>query len=252
MIATYLERQGLCVPRATNGAALATYLATQRPDLVLFDINLPDSDGLAFAEMLRLGREIPLIFVTDRDSHTDRIAALLHGGDYVPKPVDPLELLIRIRNLLRRTASSATQAPTSPPPADTLLTFRGWQLDLVRRALFRPDGSYLALTTGEFNILAALVVMRPNPVSREYLLDVNTNRDPSPISEHTVNTLINRLRRKMRLGDDCASSIVTVRGIGYALAPDDVMADNCEEARQSHLFRVEESIDIPLICNQNG
>ncbi|MBK3803539.1 response regulator [Azospirillum brasilense] len=223
LIATYLEHQGLRVLRAANGAELTARIAQDRPDLVLLDINLPDCDGLALAERLRLGETVPLIFVTGRDSPTDRIAGLSHGGDYVTKPVDLLELLIRIRNLLRRSGASAAP-PASAEGAsapDAPLTFRGWRLDLVRRALFRPDGSYLALTTGEFNILAALAAMRPNPVSREYLLDVISNRDPRSISEHTVDTLITRLRRKMRLDDGAPSPIITVRGIGYALESDE-------------------------------
>ncbi len=223
LIATYLEHQGLRVLRAANGAELTARIAQDRPDLVLLDINLPDCDGLALAERLRLGETVPLIFVTGRDSPTDRIAGLSHGGDYVTKPVDLLELLIRIRNLLRRSGASAAP-PASAEGAsapDAPLTFRGWRLDLVRRALFRPDGSYLALTTGEFNILAALAAMRPNPVSREYLLDVISNRDPRSISEHTVDTLITRLRRKMRLDDGAPSPIITVRGVGYALESDE-------------------------------
>lgn len=216
LIASYLERQGLCVLRASSCAAVAELLAERRPDLVLLDINLPDGDGLALAERLKLGEAFPLIFVTGRDSPTDRIAGLSQGGDYVTKPVDLLELLIRIRNLLRHAARSSAPAA----PADAPLEFSGWRLDLVRRALFRPDGSYLALTTGEFNILAALAAMRPNPVSREYLLDVISNRDPRSISEHTVDTLITRLRRKMRLEDGSPSLIVTVRGVGYALDAD--------------------------------
>lgn len=225
LIATYLEHQGLRVLRAANGAELTERIAQDRPDLVLLDINLPDCDGLALAERLRLGETVPLIFVTGRDSPTDRIAGLSHGGDYVTKPVDLLELLIRIRNLLRRSGAPAVpptsvEAAAGPAP-DAPLTFRGWRLDLVRRALFRPDGSYLALTTGEFNILAALAAMRPNPVSREYLLDVISNRDPRSISEHTVDTLITRLRRKMRLDDGAPSPIITVRGVGYALESDE-------------------------------
>ncbi|MDQ2106470.1 response regulator transcription factor [Azospirillum isscasi] len=230
LIATYLEHQGLRVLRAANGAELTARIARDRPDLVLLDINLPDCDGLALAERLRLGETVPLIFVTGRDSPNDRIAGLSHGGDYVTKPVDLLELLIRIRNLLRRAGAPAGPHAAPPPAAaesapsaapDAPLTFKGWRLDLVRRALFRPDGSYLALTTGEFNILAALAAMRPTPVSREYLLDVISNRDPRSISEHTVDTLITRLRRKMRLDDGVASPIVTVRGVGYALEPDE-------------------------------
>ena len=225
LIATYLEHQGLRVLRAANGAEMTARIAQDRPDLVLLDINLPDCDGLALAERLRLGEAVPLIFVTGRDSPTDRIAGLSHGGDYVTKPVDLMELLIRIRNLLRRSAVPAAtpvaQENAAAPVPDAPLTFKGWRLDLVRRALFRPDGSYLALTTGEFNILAALAAMRPNPVSREYLLDVISNRDPRSISEHTVDTLITRLRRKMRLDDGASSPIVTVRGVGYALEPDE-------------------------------
>ncbi|KAA0680161.1 DNA-binding response regulator [Azospirillum brasilense] len=225
LIATYLEHQGLRVLRAANGAELTARIAEDRPDLVLLDINLPDCDGLALAERLRLGEAVPLIFVTGRDSPTDRIAGLSHGGDYVTKPVDLLELLIRIRNLLRRSGASAVPAASAEggavPSPDAPLTFQGWRLDLVRRALFRPDGSYLALTTGEFNILAALAAMRPNPVSREYLLDVISNRDPRSISEHTVDTLITRLRRKMRLDDSAPSPIITIRGVGYALESDE-------------------------------
>nr|WP_211112394.1 response regulator transcription factor [Azospirillum soli] len=220
VIISYLERQGLRVVPAPSGEALKARLAAGRPDLVLLDINLPDGDGLALAKALRLGEEIPLIFVTGRDSDADRIAGLSYGGDYVTKPVNLQELLIRIRNLLRRSTAPSQLLPPHAP-AEAPLTFRGWQLDLIRRALFRPDGSYLALTTGEFNILAALAAMRPKPVSREYLLDVISNRDPRSVSEHTVDTLITRLRRKMRLDDGSPMPITTVRGIGYALEADD-------------------------------
>lgn len=204
-----LEAEGLKVITAATAGACVRQMALQRPDIVLLDLNLPDEDGLDLARRLKLGDAVPLIFVTARDSEEDRVAGLEHGGDYITKPVSPRELLARIRNALRRA-----------PPVDAPLTFHGWTLDLVRRALFRPDGSYLALTTGEFNILAALAVMRPNPVEREYLLDVIGSRDPSAISEHTVNTLITRLRRKMTLDDGRQIPILTVRGVGYALADD--------------------------------
>ncbi len=87
---------------------------------------------------------------------------------------------------------------------------------MIRRELFRPNGQLLPLTSGEFNILGALAAQRPNPVTRDFLLDVISNRDPRDISEHTVDTLVARLRRKMNQ-DGFSAPIVTVRGIGYAL-----------------------------------
>lgn len=127
------------------------------------------------------------------------------GDDYVSKPINLRTLMARIRSVLRRTKES-------------IIAFDGWILDPVRRELFRPDGSMVQLTSGEFNILVALASHIPQPLSRDFLLDVISNRDPREISEHTVDNLIVRLRRKM-LYEGKVSPIVTVRGVGYALIP---------------------------------
>jgi len=203
-----LAEAGLRVLQAADGAAMQELLARERPDVVLLDINLPDANGLELARRLGLRDRAGLIFVTTRTETADRVEALESlGDDYVTKPVDLRELVARVRNLLRRAA-----------PGDAPLRFDGWTLDLVRRELFRPDGAFLPLTTGEFNILAALAAFRPRPVSREYLLDVISNRDSERVSEHTVDTLMTRLRRKMRQASGREAPIVTVRGVGYALS----------------------------------
>lgn len=204
-VASFLEGEGLTVLRAANCAEALRVLERTTPELILLDVNLPDGDGIALAREQRLGERSGLIFLTSRDTNDDVVAGLEAGGDdYVTKPVNLRALLARIRAVLRRMG-------------DTVITFDGWIIDLVRRELFRPNGEMVELTTGEFNILAAIVTRRPNPVSRDFLLDVISNRDPRDVSEHTVNTLVARLRSKMRMGG-YEAPIITVRGAGYALA----------------------------------
>lgn len=206
MIAEFLEGQGLRVARAASGAELRDRLQTLQPEIILLDVNLPDADGIALARELRLGERHGLIFVTARESDEDVLAGLDAGGDdYVTKPVNLVTLLARIRSVLRRTR-------------EPVITFDGWILDIVRRELFRPNGQLVELTAGEFNILAALASHQRQPLSRDFLLDVISNRDPRSISGHTVDNLIVRLRRKMAY-DDRTAPIATVRGAGYALMP---------------------------------
>jgi len=205
MMALYLEGLGMKVLRAANAAELQGILSTVLPALILLDINLPDADGIELARHLRLGERCGLIFVTSRDTDDDVVSGLEAGGDdYVTKPVNLKALGARVRSVLRRSG-------------EALVSFQGWTLDMVRRELFRPNGQLLELTTGEFNILAALAARSPHPASREFLLDVISNRDPRGVSSHTVDTLVARLRQKMR-GDGGMVPIVTVRGVGYALA----------------------------------
>ncbi|MBR0781425.1 response regulator transcription factor [Bradyrhizobium iriomotense] len=206
MLTSFLQEEGMVAHGMATGGELRAGLAALRPDIVLLDINLPDADGIALARELRLGEQCGLIFVTSRDSDDDVLSGLEAGGDdYISKPINLRTLLARIRSVLRRTKES-------------VVTFDGWILDPVRRELFRPDGSMVKLTSGEFNILAALASQMTRPLSRDFLLDVISNRDPREISEHTVDNLIVRLRRKMQY-DGTAAPIATVRGVGYALIP---------------------------------
>jgi DNA-binding response OmpR family regulator len=206
MVACYLREQGLTCLCAANVAEMQAILRNTVPSLILLDVNLPDGDGIAVARQLRLGDRSGLIFLTSRDTDEDVVAGLDAGGDdYVTKPVNLRALLARVRSVLRRAGES-------------VIVFDGWTLDLIRRELFTPNGQLLPLTSGEFNILAGLAAQRPNPVSRDFLLDVISNRDPRDISEHTVDTLVARLRRKMGQ-EGFAVPIATIRGVGYALSP---------------------------------
>jgi len=210
-----LAGEGFAVVKATNVQELRAALLWARPDLILLDVNLPDGDGLDIACKMRLRERAGLIFVTARDGEEDRLKGLESGGDdYVIKPFSVRELTARVHNVLRLRA-----------PASSQIRFDGWSLDMIRRELFQPNGALLPLTTGEFNVLAALAAVRPQPLTRDFLLDVISNRDPRTVRAHTVDTLVARLRRKLDSGVGSGPVIVTVRGVGYALAGDASFGD---------------------------
>jgi DNA-binding response OmpR family regulator len=205
LVGSFLEANGMSVRYAGDAKELDAQFAAFRPDVVLLDVNLPDADGIELAKRLRLGEGCGLIFVTSRDGEDDILQGLEAGADdYVTKPINLRTLLARIRSVLRRTQ-------------ETLAVFDGWILDGVRRELFNPAGQLVELTTGEFNILAALVSRRFEPVSRDFLLDVISNRDPRDVDPQTVDNLVMRLRRKLQF-QDAKAPIETVRGVGYILA----------------------------------
>lgn len=204
LLADVLQAAGYAVTAVATWRDMMVALEAVPPHLVLLDVNLPDGNGLELARRHHLGSRAPLIFVTGCDGREDIVAGLDSGDDYVTKPLEPEILLARVRSVLRRVQ-----------PAGQRIIFHGWTLDVMRRELFCPDGSTLPLTHGEFNILAALALARPDAVAREVLLDAVSARQGTA-SLHVVDTLVSRLRRKMRWqGQD--APILTVRGVGYCL-----------------------------------
>src|SRR5687768_7943071 len=122
-------------------------------DLIVMDLMLPGEDGLSLTRGLRATSSVPVIMLTAVGEETDRIIGLEMGADdYVPKPFNPRELLARIRAVLRR----AEGLPTIEGRKGSL-SFEGWRLDTDRRELFRPDGELVPLTSGEYDLLLALV-----------------------------------------------------------------------------------------------
>jgi two-component system torCAD operon response regulator TorR len=210
MIATYFAGEGFDAVQAASAAECRTALR-QPVDLVLMDIQLPDANGVALAQEIRRRSAAGIIFVTNRDSALDRILGLeLVGDDYVTKPVDLRELLARANALLRRR-----QLDHDAARRNDVLSFGPWQIDLVRRELSAVSGSRIKLTRGEFDLLAALVQARGRPLSRDYLVEVVSNRD-GDVGTRTVDALVSRLRRKLKL-PSADPVIVTVTDIGYKL-----------------------------------
>jgi two-component system, OmpR family, response regulator len=217
LVRGYLNEEGYRVSIANDGAGLRDEMARSRIDLVILDLMLGREDGLQLARELRDSRpEIGIVILTGRGEMVDRIIGLEMGADdYLPKPFHLRELLARVRSVMRRAASRAAEKAGKPR---TRVRFADWVLDLSRRELWSPLGEEVRLTTGEFDLLAALV-NHPNQVlSRDRLLDLSRHREAGPF-DRTIDVQVGRLRRKLRDDPQNPALIKTVRAGGYMFMP---------------------------------
>jgi two-component system phosphate regulon response regulator OmpR len=174
-------------------------------DLVVLDIALPGESGLELTRRIRRTSQLPILLLTAMGETQDRIAGLSSGADdYLAKPFEPEELLLRIRAVLRR-------APP-PPAAPDAVTFGPFRFALVREELTR-DGATVRLTTAESALLKVLAARADRPVSREEL--VSHGRVDG--GERTVDVQVTRLRRKIEDDPKNPRWLQTVRGAGYIL-----------------------------------
>jgi len=219
MIAGYFTEHEFDVTVAGDCEDCRKLLPRIDPDLLFLDIQLPDGDGFELAQEIRAASQVGIIFVTRRDADADRIRGLEVAGDhYVTKPIDLRDLLARARSLLRRRA---IERPA--PRTGSTMRFRDWTIDLVRRELVALNDTQIQLTRAEFDLLAALVDAQGGPLSRNYLIEVVSNRQ-SDVDLRTVDALVARLRRKLVSGSG-RPVITTVTGVGYRIALDDGGAD---------------------------
>ena len=213
----YLTAQGYKVSTADGGAAMRRVMAEAAVDLVLLDLGLPGEDGLALMRSLREHSSVAVIVVTGRGEQVDRIVGLEVGADdYVTKPFDVRELAARVRSVLRRTLEKADKAEPAVPPDS--VRFAGWTLHLGARRLESPRGKSVDLTTGEFELLAALVKVPGRVLSRDELLEATRNREAGPF-DRTIDVQVGRLRRKIEADPQHPEIIKSVRGAGYVFTP---------------------------------
>jgi len=227
MIAEYLGKQGFVVRAAADGRELDAHLASDFPDLLILDVNMPGEDGFAIARRMRARSAVPILMLTAADDIVDRVVGLEIGADdYLTKPFDLRELLARVRALLRRVArpvvaipvAETPEPPTPQAPAESKVRFGPLLLDLDAHRLVQSDGSELALTTTEFNLLAAFA-RHPNRVlSREQLLDLAHSRGDD-VFDRSIDIRIARIRRKVEPDPERPQTIKTVRGAGYIFVP---------------------------------
>jgi DNA-binding response OmpR family regulator len=217
-----LEKEGFTVVGSNTGRGVMDLFRREKPDLILLDIMLPDSDGLEICKSIRQNHElvhIPVIFLTARVSETDRIVGLeLGANDYIVKPFFVRELIARIKIQFRGQAT-------------TTRVLKAAHLELDRSSCeVRLDGALLTLTATEFRLLEFLM-NRPGVVfSREQLLDAVWGHDRA-VTDRTVDVYILRLRQKIE-GDPANPLLIrSVRGFGYSFSNSTHLQDEPAETR---------------------
>jgi two-component system phosphate regulon response regulator OmpR len=218
LLQRYLGEQGFDVRVAADGTAMGRLLARNAVDLIVLDLMLPGEDGLALCRRLRgTGESVPIIMLTARGDEVDRIVGLEMGADdYLPKPFNPRELVARINAVLRR------RLPTGPPGAPSAeaatVVFGPFTLDLATRTLTR-EGALVALTSGEFALLRALVAHPGKPLPRDRLMELSRGRELEAF-ERSIDVQVSRLRRIVEHDPAKPRYIQTVWGFGYVFVPD--------------------------------
>lgn len=209
----YLTQQGFNVHCVDSGAAMDAYLAQESVDLIVLDLMLPGEHGLAIARRLKNDSQIPIVIVSAQGDDIDRIVGLEVGADdYLPKPFNPRELLARIRAVLRRAGSSGGEA------GDGRVAFGEFELDISAHRLTR-NGTPVALTSGEFDLLAILVANPNKVLDRDRILDLLTGAERSPF-DRSIDVRVTRLRGKIEADPSAPVFIRTVWGKGYMFCPD--------------------------------
>ena len=199
LICKNLKLLGHRTAQAFDGAQAIQLIAEENFDLVLLDVMMPQISG--FEVKSKLPADLPVIFVTAKNSVSDQLTGLnLGADDYIVKPFDVLVLIARVENVLRRTRKN-----------DTIFAINDCVIDLAKRIVLK-DGKEVVLTLQEFNLLEALVLNRNFALSREKLLQLAWGYDYMGDSR-TVDVHVQKLRKKL----DLQKEIVTVFKYGYRL-----------------------------------
>jgi two-component system alkaline phosphatase synthesis response regulator PhoP len=210
VVREYLEHDGYRVVSAGDGLEAMERFRRERPDLVVLDLMLPEIDGLEVCRRLRQQSQVPIIMLTARAEEVDELIGLeLGADDYVTKPFSPRTLLARVRSVLRRT--------TPVEDEEAPLSLGGLKVDPSRHEA-AWEGAPLALTPTEFRLLSALA-RRPGQVFERLDLLERTQGAAYAGYERTVDAHVKNLRRKLAAvgGEEAASSVATVPGVGYKL-----------------------------------
>ena len=210
----HLEQAGYRLHREADGRLAMGAIDRQRWDLVLLDLMLPGADGWEVCRHLRARHpDVPVIMLSARSAEAHRVLGLeLGADDYLAKPFSMLELVARVRALLRRV-----QQLRAAPAAAPVLRFGPWQLDTTRRALLQGN-TPVPLTLREFDLLHFLARHPGQAFGRSELLQRVWGAGFDGY-EHTVNSHINRLRNKIEHDPRLPLHIVTVWGVGYRFDP---------------------------------
>ena len=206
LLKQFLSENGFRVTVAGNADEARRKLHGLDFDLLVLDVMMPGESGVELTKALRAEKDVPILMLTALSETDSRVTGLEAGADdYLPKPFDPRELILRINNILRRGG------PASVPKVEQLV-FGPYTFQLARRELKR-GGETLKLTDREQEILAIFAARAGETIPRHELVGGD-----SEVGERTIDVQINRLRRKIERDPSNPVWLQTVRGIGYRLS----------------------------------
>jgi two-component system KDP operon response regulator KdpE len=202
-----LSAQGFAIFEAANGQEALNAVITDRPDIIILDLGLPDIDGIEVTRQLREWSQIPIIILSVREAEQDKIAALDAGADdYLTKPFGTGELMARMRVVMRRQSST---------PDEPILQVDELRMDLSRRVVSVRDNE-ISLTPTEYDILRLLMQNAGKVITHHHLLrQVWGTAYESEM--HILRVNISNLRRKVELDPSRPHYILTEPGVGYRL-----------------------------------
>ena len=214
LLQKFLIRHGFLVSAARDAAHAERILSGLDFDMIVLDVMMPGEDGVSFCRRLREDRAVPILLLTAKGETQNRIEGLEAGADdYLAKPFEPKELLLRINSILRRVPPSE--------PADTtpkVLHLGTLHYDVEKGAMWSGDEP-VRLTATEAQLMRIFAAAPGEALSREKLVE-DLGRSGGQAQERAVDVQITRLRRKIEADPKQPRYLQTVRGSGYMLAPD--------------------------------
>ncbi|OAF17790.1 response regulator transcription factor [Bradyrhizobium neotropicale] len=211
VIRVALRKAGMDVIEARDGKEALSRFATEKPDLIVLDVGMPEFDGLDVCREVRKSSEVPILFLSARDEEIDRVLGLEIGGDdYVTKPFSPRELVARVNVILRRLSPRNGDAKAGPAAL-----IQGGLLIDPEQHVASFAGTQLKLTAIEFGILRAFLT-RPTAVfNREQLMRAAYQLNIQ-VSDRTIDSHIRNIRAKLA-ALACDNVIETIHGVGFKL-----------------------------------
>lgn len=205
-----LDKEGFDIIEAENGRVALQKFTSEKPDLIILDIMMPELDGISVCRELRQTSSVPIIFLSSRDEEIDRILGLeLGGDDYITKPFSPRELVARARAVLRRINDTAVDQAQ----ADNLLQHGRLKIDQDQFRVFWQEQE-VVFTVTEFGLLRVLIRQPGRVFSREALMDAAYDFN-NVVSDRTIDSHMRRVRAKLAAVG--ANPVETVHGVGYKL-----------------------------------
>lgn len=219
LLASYFTAENYIVYKAGSSDQAEKLFSEKVIDIILMDIKIPGRTGLELTREFRSRSGVGIILVTQKDDDIDKIVGLeLGADDYVTKPYNPRELIVRVRNLLERVKYRSSVGNNNFADVKTV-QFGEWTLHIGKRVLHNNDGDEARLTEGEFQLISTLIQHTGYVLNRDQIMNHMKRRDWFP-TDRTIDVMIARIRKK--LGDDRTHPkfINTAHGTGYIFVAD--------------------------------